>query len=1369
MQPQNWHTIFHPKLLNWFIQTFKQPTEVQNQAWQAISQSQDVLISSPTGSGKTLAAFLYALNTLFEQDDSQQLSVLYISPLKALSNDVKINLEQPLEQLNQLFDNKNIRAATWTGDTTQYERNKIRKKPPHILVTTPESLYTLLTAHSGRAILGTIKTVIIDEVHAVANSKRGAHLTLSLQRLEALCLQRPQRIAISATQKPIERMRDFVLHKENSHIVNLGHKRELDLSIEIPESPLNAIMSNEQWVEVYKRLKEVINAHKTTLIFVNNRRLSERVAKNLAEIIGEDFITSHHGSLAKEHRLKAEQDLKAGNLKALVATASLELGIDIGDIDCVCQIGSPGNIQAFLQRVGRSGHSLDKTPKGLLFATTIDDLMELTALKQAIANKQLDSTLFPYQPMDVLSQQIVAEIAMADWDRKQLFHLFKDNYIYKDLTETQFNQVIEMLAHGYGGNRQRQTAMIFHDKVTDQLRPRKVARLTAITNGGTIPDQFDYVVRLLPEDIKIGTLNEDFSFESLPGDIFILGNHSYRILKIESGIVFVEDAHGQPPNIPFWFGVTMWRSDELSKAVSDLTADLDKTKNIAEKYQIPQIAAEQLIDYVAKTKKVLGVVPTQNNIVVERFFDENNDMHLVIHSTFGSRLNRAWGLALRKKFCRNFNFELQAAADENTLILSLSESHSFDLSTIIDYLNPATVENTLIQALLDRPMFETQWRWNATIALAIRRRNGGKRVPAQFQRNNAEDLIAQLFPDQIACPENLVGDREIPDHPLVKQAIHDCIRVLMDVDGLAQLLQDIKDKKIDVTFVDSNTPSPASLAIINARNFAFLDDAPAEERRTNAVRTKKLSETLESFPSQDLNKSVIQSVNSTIQSFMRNADELHEAIHFSGFMTEEEIGEGKEWLNELIKQKKIAVIVSAVKQSPEYYDKTNRLPQSFLPRNDESLFGRIDSKNNNSVIASAAKQSPTACRDSNNIYFTTENVKLIESIYKTPDDDYTQNLAKLLYMKLETIGFNSFEALKEIMMVSASSLLQALLLLETQGKVFKVIGEDKNEYWCERHILAKIRKQSHYKKRNSHELISPQTYQQKLVNKHFVEHEGMDGLVEVLKLLEGYSAPASIWEEHILKPRVKDYQSHMLESLCYSGQFIFKRITPNTQISANGIACIKNVPITFIQRNNLGIFETPSYLPEQYTKQGLKIIELIEMHGAMYASDLQKHLGCMLLEIENTLIHLIKLGAVYCDGISALRLFSMSPAERGRYIKKSRSNTSFLDMMGRWSVAPKVEKSDNKVTVKILLNRYGILCKAIFDKEQLPLKWYDCVYELTRLEAQGEILGGRFIKQYSGIQFADKDFIEQKIKQKMTDTLNPFDLNPKDCCANIVS
>ncbi|MCB1603759.1 MAG: DEAD/DEAH box helicase [Gammaproteobacteria bacterium] len=1301
--------IFHPQLISWFESRFKHPSDVQIQAWQAIEKQRDVLISSPTGSGKTLAAFLYGLNQLFVKGDNG-LTILYVSPLKALSNDVKINLEQPLVDLNQLFPDKNVRAASWTGDTTPAERNKIRKKPPNILVTTPESLYVLLTSQSGREILKNLKTVIIDEIHAVANSKRGAHLVLSLQRLEALCYQRPQRIAISATQKPIETMRDFILHGENSEIVNLGHKRQLEITIEIPQSPLTAIMSNEQWAEVYQRLCEVIAEHKTTLIFVNNRRLCERLTKNLAEKIGEEFITSHHGSLAKEHRLNAEQMLKSGQLKALVATASLELGIDIGDIDCVCQIGSPGNIQAFLQRVGRSGHSLDKTPKGFLFANTIDDLVELTALKHAIQKSILDTTLFPQQPLDVLAQQIVAEVSLKEWNRKQLFFLLTDNLTYKNLSEETFNQVIQMLAEGYGGNRLRHSAMLFHDKTNDELRPRKSARLTAVTNGGTIPDQFDYDVILLPEDIQIGSLNEDFSFESLPGDIFILGNHSYRILKIENGRVFVEDAHGLPPNIPFWFGVQMWRSDELSQSVSEviqtISASSLNAEEVAEKYQIPLLAASQLKDYFAKTQKVLSVVPTQQHIVVERFFDENNDMHLVIHSIFGSRINRAWGLALRKRFCRQFNFELQAAADENTLILSLSESHSFELNTIINYLNPETVENILIQALLDRPMFETLWRWNATIALAIRRRNGGKKVPAQLQRNRAEDLIAQLFPDQIACLENIQGDREIPQHPLVQQTIHDCIRVLMDIDGLAEILNKIRNKEIEVSFVDSNTPSPTSLAIINARNYMFLDDAPAEERRTNAIKTKELSDVLESFPSQELNPKIIESVNSTVIPFMRNADELHEAIHFSGIMYEHEMAEAVEYLPELQKQGKIV-------------------------RHEDSQ-----------------------------IWFSAENRELVESVYKNPSDDYITKLAKLLFMKMESIGYVDFEKLRQLLQVSASSLQQALTQLEIDGRVFKV-GEN---HWCERHILAKIRKQTHYQKRNSHELVSPAQYQNQLFIKHGLKAEkqfsGMDGLIHVLTLLQGYSAPAGIWEEFLIKPRMKDYQCYMLDSLCYSGQFIWKRVVPNHSLTNLGVACLKNTPITFLKRENLQCFPIVELLPEQISDRAAQILSILKEKGAMYASDIQSNLSCMLLELEEELIHLLKLGVIYCDGASALRIFSLSPAQRARYIKKNKSNTNYLDMMGRWSVCKNNDSADKQSLIKMSLKRYGILCKAVFEKEQLPLNWYEAVLELTRLEAQGEIQAGRFIKKFSGIQFAEKSFVKTIGKSNS----EPIELHDKDCC-----
>ncbi|VAW46703.1 Uncharacterized ATP-dependent DNA helicase PA3272, partial [hydrothermal vent metagenome] len=785
--------MFNPIINQWFAAQFKQPTPVQVEAWQQIATGQDVLLSAPTGSGKTLAAFLSAINQLFEShaDETTGLKVIYISPLKALSNDININLQQPLAAINALPSGEaQITSAVWTGDTPSYVREKIKRLPPHILVTTPESLYNILTSKAGRAMMPGVETIIVDEVHALAPNKRGAHLLLTLMRLEALTIKRPQRIAVSATQRPIEHMQRYILHPEFSTAVDKGHKRTMDLSIQLPESPLSAVMSNEQWAEIYALVAAAIVQHKTTVVFVNNRRLAERVAKHLAERVGEhqnakgqksqESVTAHHGSLAKEHRLKAEQALKAGELKAIVATASLELGIDIGAVDLVCQLGSPGSIQAFLQRVGRSGHGVNRTPKGMIYPLTIDDLLEATALFTAIEQDQLELTTFPHQPLDVLAQQIVAEVSQKTWPAKRLYHLFKQASLYKQLSEREFYQVVNMLADGYSGRSTYQKALIFYDETNDEIRPRKAASLTALLNGGTIPEQFDYDVRLLPDDFKIGTLNEDFSFESIPGDIFQLGNHSYRILKVQTGTVFVEDAAGQPPNIPFWFGVQMWRSDELSQAVSNLRHQFnnhlsDKEQGVGlSELPVSELGLSQLLNYVSKTKDVLGVVPSQQDIVVERFFDGNNDMHLVIHSVFGSRVNRAWGLALRKKFCRQFNFELQAAALEDALILSLSSTHSFELNIIEGYLKADTVKEVLIQALLDTPFFVTQWRWNASVALAVKRRRGGKKVIPQFQRNEAEDLVAEIFPDQIACAENIAGDRAVPDHPLVAQTIIDC-------------------------------------------------------------------------------------------------------------------------------------------------------------------------------------------------------------------------------------------------------------------------------------------------------------------------------------------------------------------------------------------------------------------------------------------------------------------------------------------------------------------------------------------------------------------------------------------------------------------
>src|SRR6204780_4364883 len=846
---------FHPAVAAWFARTFDAPTPAQARAWPAIQAGQHVLIAAPTGSGKTFAAFLAAVDQLVKEGLNGALPdetrVLYVSPLKALSNDIQRNLEAPLKGIRDELAALNlpdvaIRAMVRTGDTTQSERAGMRRRAPHIVVTTPESLYILLGSQSGRDMLATCRTVIVDEIHAIAGNKGGAHLALSLERLQALTSGALTRVGLSATQKPIEEVARFLTgaHAMRCTIVDSGHVRRRDLALEVPPAPLEAVMSGEVWSQVYDRLAELTREHRTTLVFVNTRRLAERVARHLSERIGEENVAAHHGSLARDRRLGSEQRLKRGELKALVATASLELGIDIGDVDLVCQIGSTRSINAFLQRVGRAGHSVGGVSKGRLFPSSRAELVECAALIDAVRRGELDRLEVPAGPLDVLTQQITAEVSAQEWQEDALYDLVRRAYCYRELARAEFDECLAMLAEGFSTRRGRQGALIHRDAVHKMLRARRGGHLTAITSGGAIPDNADYRVMLEPEAQLVGTVNEDFAVESLQGDVFQLGNTSYRILRVERGTVRVEDAHGQPPSIPFWLGEAPGRSMELSAAVSDLRKEIERRLGeepptalawLQETVGLDEASAFQIVQYLSAGKAALGTLPTLDTVVFERFFDESGGMQLIIHSPFGSRVNRAWGLSLRKRFCRTFNFELQAAATEDHIVLSLTHAHSFELAEAARYLNSNSVRQVLIQALCAAPMFEVRWRWDAGIALALPRFRGGKKIPPQIARMNAEDLLASVFPDQVACAENLPGEIEVPDHPLVRQTIRDCLEDAMDIDEFEALLRRLESGGIRVVAKDLTEPSPLALEALTARPYAYLDDAPLEERRTQAV------------------------------------------------------------------------------------------------------------------------------------------------------------------------------------------------------------------------------------------------------------------------------------------------------------------------------------------------------------------------------------------------------------------------------------------------------------------------------------------------------------------------------------------------------
>ncbi|MGH7054820.1 MAG: DEAD/DEAH box helicase, partial [Stellaceae bacterium] len=1134
-------SLFHPAVAEWFAQTFAAPTAAQAEAWPAIASGKNVLIAAPTGSGKTLAAFLAAIDGLVRQGLAGALpdavQIVYVSPLKALSNDIEKNLEAPLAGIRANLTARGlpdiaIRRWVRTGDTPPGERARMRRTPPHILVTTPESLYILLGSQSGRTMLAATRTVIIDEIHAVAPNKRGAHLALSLARLDALCGRPPLRIGLSATQKPIELVAQFLAGPEGAcQIIDTGHRRRRDLAIELPGAPLEALMSAETWSEVYDRLAQLIAAHRTTLVFVNTRRMAERAARHLSERLSAKEVTAHHGSLAKEQRLQSEQRLKSGNLRALVATSSLELGIDIGEIDLVCQLGSPRAIASFLQRVGRSGHAVGGVSKGRLFPLSRDDLVECAALLDSVARGELDRLSIPEQPLDVLAQQITAEVAAQDWSEDELYALVRRAWPYRALPREDFAAIVRMLADGFSTRRGRRGALIHYDAINRILRGRRGARLLALTSGGTIPDTADYQVLLEPENLPIGTVTEDFAVESLPGDIFQLGNRSYQILKTERGILRVADAEGMPPTIPFWLGEMNGRSDELSAAVSRLRADVakglaadpsgqDARRRLVEDCGIGEAAAAQLVEYLAAAWAALGTLPTQQTLVFERFFDLTGGMHLVIHAPYGSRINRAWGLALRKRFCRKFNFELQAAATDDAIILSLTSAHSFPLIEVKDYLRAGSFRPILTQALIAAPMFATRWRWVAAVALALPRFRGGRKVPPQIARMEAEDLIAAVFPEQLACGDNIVGEREIPDHPLVNQTIADCLGEAMDADGLARLLIRLEAGEIEVVARDLAEPSPLAGEILTARPWAYLDDAPFEERRTQAVMARRFLSPEEASEIGRLDAQAIARVRGEAWPDPVNPDELHDALCWLGFLDENEVAaappEWREWLAALARDRRAARLAFECPSHPSFsLRKQGEREKTVWIAAERLLQFR--------ALWPDARLDPAiaAPRDAGDV---------------SPEEA----LIEILRGRLEGLGPVDAAMLAAPLGLDAREIAAPLIALESEGFVLRghfsrAAGE---EEWCERRLLARIHRYTVKRLRAEIEPVAARDFLRFLFTWQRVGPEarmaGPDAVAAITGQLEGFEAPAGAWETEILPARIAGYDPAWLDDHCLS-------------------------------------------------------------------------------------------------------------------------------------------------------------------------------------------------------------------------------------------
>jgi ATP-dependent Lhr-like helicase len=1382
---------FHPAVSTWFEERFSTPTEAQALGWTQIADGNDTLIMAPTGSGKTLAAFLAGLDRLVRRavagalDD--KVRIVYVSPLKALGADVERNLLGPLRGIEETSVRLGrllppIRTALRTGDTTAAARAKILRRPPHILITTPESLYLLLTSAGGRAILGDVESVIVDEVHALVGNKRGAHLALSLERLAALVEQRDggqapppmllpgtaprlQRVGLSATVEPPAEAARFLVGVDAAGatrpcaLIDAGRRQPLDLLIEVPEEPLGAVASMNAWGDIYKKITAYVAEHRSTLIFVPSRRLAERVAHHLEphfkEALGsETLVAAHHGALSKRTRLSVERRLQSGELRAVVATASLELGIDVGHVDLVCQIGSPRAISVLRQRIGRARHTVGGTPKGRIFALTRDELIETMAGVRAMRAGRLDRPVVREAPLDVLAQQLVATAAASDWNEDGLYALVRGAAPYAALPRARFDQVLGMLGDGISTRRGRAGAHLHLDRVARRVRGRRGARIAALTSGGAIPDKADYTVIEEPTDTVVGTLDEDFAIESQTGDIFLLGSTSWKVRRVLDGQVRVEDAHGQPPTVPFWNGEGLARTAELSDEVCALREALagfvrrigagepdDAREAIAwidSECALEGAGAAQALDYVAEGVSALGALPTRRALVAERFFDDSGGMQLILHAPLGARVNRAWGMALRKSFCRSFDFELQAAATDDAVLLSLGPQHSFPLETIFEFVREKKARAVLEQAALQSPLWETRWRWNATRSLAVLRHQGGRRTPPQLLRMKAADLLAAVFPAQAGCQDNHGGgDLELPDHPLVQETMDDCLHEAMDLEGLQGLLRELEAGAISITARDTLAPSVFSHAILNANPYAFLDDAPLEERWTRAVQKgPKAVRGAAGLLESDLltiDPAAIDSVLAEVASQPRDPDELHDALLTHGYLPERaEQPELREAFAVLRAGRRAVAFVAGTLRG---WVATER---AWLVR---ALF-------------------PTA------LFADDVDGVLAELGERAPRFEPEQAAAIVLGAHLRLCGPRTPAELAGELGLDEGTIAIALARFESDGLAIQGRfrpAADGTE-WVDRGLLQRIHRRTLGRRRAEVKPISQRDLYRFLLRWQKVapatQLRGLDGLRTVIEQLEGLELPAAAWERDVLPARVADYDPAWLDQLCLSGEVAWGRLrvappdpaAPTRGAGAYGpsgaIALFLRAHGDWLVAPSLGDDPRPASTWEGLSPLARKLAAFFEARGAAFLSELMPiargevpgagDAAEAARLLDESLWQLVRHGVIASDGFDGLR--ALLARRRG-------GSAAPRLAIGRWSLihrdarprAPDGGALRDGSPVEhawLYLRRYGIVTRDVLARETLAPSWRELVDAYRRLEARGEIRGGRFVTGVRGEQFA---------------------------------
>ncbi|MGA8295674.1 MAG: DEAD/DEAH box helicase [Acidimicrobiales bacterium] len=1353
---------FHPALAEWFSRSFPEgPTPAQALGWPTIARGENTLIAAPTGSGKTLAAFLVAIDRCLRReagDHEARTSVVYVSPLRALTVDVAENLESPLEKIAALGDEigeplRPIRVAVRNGDTPQSVRQAMVREPPDIVVTTPESLYLLATSRRGRAMLSTVETVIVDEIHALARDKRGSHLALTLERLDRIVTSsgrpRPTRIGCSATQRPISAIARLLVGAGDDRstpdgaarcaIIDVGHRRELDMAITLPTDELGAVMTTEQLDEIVSSLAEEIESHHTTLVFVNTRKMAERVAHLLRGVLGDDAVASHHGSLSMERRLSVETRLREGRLRAVVATASLELGIDVGPVDLVCQIGSPRAIATFLQRVGRADHRRNGVPKGRVYPMTRDELVECVALFCAVRSDVLDAVHPPVAPLDILAQQIVAEVAASGDEgtgEKELESLVRHAAPYEGLGADDFEAVVVLVSEGVRTGRGVRGAYVHRDRVNHVLKGRRGAGLAAVTSGGAIPELADYRVVTDPDESLVGSVHEDFAVEAMTGDVFLLGSHSWRVRRVEQGVVRVTDAQGAAPTIPFWLGEAPARTDELSTALSDLRQLVEDaiteggatlaSARVEEHSGVERRVASECVAYLAAALAQLGTLPTKKNLVVERFFDDTGGAQLVVHSPYGARINRGLGLALRKRFCRTFDFELQAAASDDAVVLSLGPQHSFALESVLRFVTAEDVREALVQAVLPTPIFTSRWRWNLGRSLVSPRFRGARHLPPAIQRMEADDLMAAIFPMLAACQENVTGPIEVPDHLIVRQTIDDCMTEAMDLEGLITLLEHLRDQSVTGVTLDTTEPSILTHEILNGRPYTFLDDAPLEERRTRAVALSR-GVPLEARDLSMIDESVIDEVRTEIVADPRDAEELHDLIEAVVILAPND--EWRASFEKLRSKGRAAEVIRIRDATDRYWCATER------KREAELLLG------------------PSRFQP---------DVVLPDAIAQTAGLGIDETIAAAVEGHLEIEGPASEAQLASALGgITEGSVASALAHIEARGAAMRL----PDGRWWSRRLVARAHSRARDRSRRAVSTVSARDLVRFLLEWQHVspgaQLSGVIGLAEVLGQLQGVEAPVGAWEQEILAARVRAYSPQLLDELCAHGEVAWGRLDVDSERAAprrQGAAPSRATPVALVRREDLTWLIAAARGEGSRSPLGpgatAEIVEALRARGASFFSDLVDATGRLPTDVADALWDGVAHGLLTSDGFAAVRALLA-----GRYRAPGPSSPRLTRRIGprpsaarrrlppalsggRWSLlsdaaASEFDPDELWDTVAIqLLERWGVVFRDLVAREPICSNWREVLYGLRRLEARGIARGGRFVGGFSGEQFA---------------------------------